>query len=198
MIYLWFGIDFWKDLNHPEGWAILIGGLITAVGTVLAVVLAAILTFRYTLKHSKIAHNANIQADILKRRIDALEKFWGLLAYMSFAESDTAIIRWREEKKGDKKFFVHIGNLRHFILTEVNQAIYQKHAGLHIAKHIRNDFFDYHGSLMGLYMRYQDETDDALIQIKNPKLVDKYRDAYHQLNKAVKTELNKCYQQQTL
>lgn len=198
MIYLWLNIDFWKDLNHPEGWAILIGGLLTAIGTVLAVMFAAFLTYRYTLKHSKIVHNANIQADILKRRIDALEQLWGLLGYMSFAESDTAIIRWREEQKGEKKYYVHIGNLRHFILTEVNQAIYQKHAGLHIAKDIRDAFFDYRGSLMGLYMRYQDEADDALIQIKKINLVDKYRDAYNQLNKAVKKELEACYKQQKL
>ena len=198
MSLLWTSLDYWIKQQHPEGWAILVGGLLTALGTLIAVIIAAFLTHRYTLQQKRLAHNTSIRADILKRRIDALENLWSLLSYISFAESETAIVRWREEKKGERKYYVQIGNLRRFILSEVSQTIYKKSAGLHIPKHIRDDFFDYQGSLMGLYMRYQDEPDDALIQIKNPKLINKLRDAYQHLNKVLKTELNHCYQQQTM
>lgn len=199
----WLDLGFLKDINHPEAWATIVDGILAALGTVLSVAIAAYLTYRYTRKHSDATHNTAIRVDRLRRDIDALESLWELLVYMSLGESEQAIVRWREDRQQgvNKHYFVHYGNLQQFVLKHVSEVFYQRHAGLHLPAHIRDQLFEYKGSLMGLYFRYKDEYDDSriaenpLILLDNPNPIEKLRCAYDNLNEDLKTELETRYQQ---
>lgn len=191
----WLKPGYWIDLNHPEGWSIIMGGLLTAAGAVISVGVAAFLTYRYSKKHSNEAHNTQIKVDRLRRDIDALEKLWELLAYMSFVESDYAIVRWRLNADGVKEHEFHWGNLARFIGKEVGVAFYRQHAGLYMPGNIREQLFAYRGSLIGLYLRYEnrDIPENLWIKLENQQLIKTLDEAYHELNKTLREELDLRY-----
>ncbi len=72
--------------------------------------IAAYLTYRYTKKQSEAMRKTQLDVDRLRREIDALENLWALLAYMSFAESRYAIVRWRKNTQGKNEYFFHWGH----------------------------------------------------------------------------------------
>lgn len=184
------------DLGKPEVLSALLSGLVGALGTIISVGIAAYLTYRYTRRHSAIQHNTGIQVEQLRREIDALEKVWALLAYMTERESGTAILRWRQPRGGDKTWYVQFENLKAFLLTRLSETFYTGHAGLHLPQAVGNQLFEYHAILMGLYLRYAD-TDwngaEPLIVLENPELIDKLRSAYHTLNATLRDELAERY-----
>jgi hypothetical protein len=197
MSWSWMKPAYWISLNHPEGWSTLMGCLFTALGTLLSVAAAAYLTYRYTKKHSEAAHDTQIRVDRLRRNIDALEKIWELLAYMSFVESDYAIVRWRLNAGGDKEHFFHWGNLKRFIGKEVSDAFYCHHAGLFMPAKIRDQLFHYRSLLIGLSIRYENDgsiSEDSWIKLENQALIKQLAKAFDDLNEELKNELNLCYQ----
>ncbi len=195
--------DGTADLAHwlggidPTITASWIAGALTALGTVLAVIVAARYAYKHAREHSKREHNAAINVDRLRREIDALERVWGLLAYMTYGENADAIVRYREDRQKNRTYYLQLANLRRFILTAQPNAFYAQHAGLHLPKAIRDELFDYVGSVMGLYLRYEDVelvTAEPIALIK-PALIDKLRAHYHTLNAALKAELEQRYRQ---
>lgn len=125
-----------------------------------------------------------------------MEQIWSLLAYMSMQESKKTIVRWREDRLKNKTYFVHYGNLKHFLLHEMSRVFYHEHAGLYMPKEIRDQIFDYGGSLMGLYLRYENDdevTDESLIELENRRLIEKLESAYEELNRELKKELEERY-----
>jgi len=192
----WVTPDYWQKIGHPEAWASIVGGGLTALVTLLSVLIASILTYRFTLRHSRVVHGTAVRADRLRREIDALEQIWSLLAYMSMQESEKTIVRWREDRQKNRTYFVHFGNLKHFLLHEMSRAFYHEHAGLFMPKEIRDRIFDYGGSLMGLYLRYEDDgevTGESLIELENRRLIEKLENAYGELNRDLKKELEERY-----
>jgi hypothetical protein len=181
----------------PTIWASIIGGALTSVATVAAVVVAAVLAYRHARDHSKRQHSTSINVDRLRREIDALERVWSLLAFVTFAENDVAVVRYREDRQKNRTYYVNLANLRRFILTEVRTTFYTGHAGLHLPNAIRDELFEYQGSLMGLYLRYEtaNEADTPLIELENANLIKKLRDHDHTLNAALKAELEKRYRE---
>lgn len=182
-----------------EGWML----IKVILPSLLSIALGGFVAYYFNRKHSINTHNTTIRIERLRHEINALEKIWELLAYMSSAESELNILQWREDKKNGvpKQYFVHFGNLRQFVLKEVNAVFYQHHAGLHLPNDVRKQLFDYQGSLFGLYFKYKDEYNDAkiaenpLILITNQKLIDKLEAAYDDLNAELKKALAVRYQQ---
>jgi hypothetical protein len=172
-----------------------ISGALTALGTVLAVIFAASYAYRHAREHSRREHETAIRVDRLRREIDALERAWGLLAYMTFAENDAAVVRYREDQHKHKTFYLNLDNLRRFIRSEMRNAFYTEHAGLHLPNDIRDELFEYQGSLIGLYIKYENEPagDARMIELKSQRLVDKLRDHYHKLNTMLRAALEQRY-----
>jgi hypothetical protein len=198
----WTQLEYWEKANHPEAWLALVSGGLTMLVTLLSVITAAYLTYRYTVKHSNTTHNTQVKIDRLHRDINALEKVWELLAYMSFSESDKAIIKWREERDTDNKkikhYYFQLDNLKQFILIELQRAFYSQHAGLFLPQSISKQIFEYRSLLMGLYIRHENNptsTDDLFLAIDNPKLIEKLQKTYEALNRDIKSELDSRYQQ---
>jgi hypothetical protein len=172
-------------------------GLCTAFGTVLAVIIAARYAYRHARDHNQRAHTAAMRVEKLHREIDALERIWGLLAYMTFGENDCTIVHYREDKEKNRTYYIRYANLQRFVLGALRQAFYTDHAGLHIPTNIRDMVFDYNGSMIGLYLRYEKaepSVREAPIAVKNAKLIDKLRDSYDSLNQALRDELQARYE----
>ena len=183
------------DSTIAAGW---ISGVLTAIATVTAVMVAAWFAYRHAREHSQRAHMAAIRVDRLHREVDALERIWGLLAYMTFGENDSAIVHWREDRQEKHTtYYVNMTNLRRFILTEMPAAFYTQHAGLHLPKDIRDQLFDYAGSLMGLHLKYEkvDPANAEPIALKNQQLIDKLRNAFDSLNASLKAAVEQRYLQ---
>jgi len=189
--------------SHPEATASIIGNGLNALAVFGSVCIAAWLTYRFSCRHSKRSHNTAIKVARLQRDIDALEKIWELLAYMSINESEKTIIRWKRPKGGtskDDEFFIHIHNMKTFIHQELIDIFYKQHAGLFLPKRIKEPLFEYRNILMKLYTKYnlaQVDNEQALLQLENPELVGKLRRSYEQLNKDLRDELKNRYKRLT-
>ena len=189
-------IEYWNGMQHPEAWAALVGGGLMALCTLLSVAVAAWLTYKFSLKNNRRAHDAAIKADRLRREIDALEKMWGLLACMSMSESGLAIFRWREDKEKRKAYFFHHGRLCHFVLFDISEVFYRHCGGLYMPVFLRDLFFEYKSQLMGLYIRYEKKRNldnDSWIEIKNKHLIKRLQAIYNDLNNGLRDELDHRY-----
>lgn len=170
--------------SHPQVTASIIGNALNGLAVFGSVCVAAWLTYRYNRRHSKQAHNTEIKVTRLQRDIDALEKTWELLAYMSFNESDKTIIRWQRPAGGAKKdteYFIHIKNLKTFIRRELHSIIYKQHAGLFLPVKIKEQLFQYRSTLMQLYIKYnlqQVDEKQAILKLENMDLVASLRKSY--------------------
>lgn len=131
----------------------------------------------------------------MRREIDALERIWGLLAYMTYGENADAIVRWREDRQKNRTYYLQLASLRRFILAAMPDAFYRNHAGLHLPTTIRDELFDYVGSVMGLYLRYEDTDPETAepIALTKPALIDKLRGHYNSLNASLRAALQERY-----
>ncbi len=198
----WIQLEYWESINHPEAWLKLVSGGVLSLVTLLSVMVATYLTYKYAVKHSKNNHNTQIEIDHLHRNIEALEKVWALLAYMSFKESDKGIVKCRKEcvREGKKTqhYFYHFNNLERFLLKEIQEVFYTQHAGLFLPKPISQQVFTYRSLLEKLYFTHEkneEDPDGTLFKIENPDLVKKLREAFERLKEDIKSELELCYQQ---
>jgi hypothetical protein len=184
------GLWDWLSSMDPA----LAAGWITGLCTVLAVVIAAGLAYRAARDHNRRAHDTAIHVERLRREIDALERIWRLLAFMSENENEQTILVWREDRQKQKTFFVHLDRLRRFVFGELPAAFYTDHAGLHLPSEIKEQLFAYRGRLIGLHFRYRDTGDDVEpIELKKPEFIAALRNAYHQLNASLRAALDERY-----
>lgn len=193
-----FGASYWNDGLDAGQWISIGGSLLSALVAVVAVTVAARLANHYTIQQGNLTRTTTIRADRLRREITALEDVWALLAYMSDKKSDKAIIHWRKDRKSGagKEYFFHYGNLEQFCLREVNEAFYQRHAGLFISSKIRDLLYGYRAVAMGFYFAHKDDTnipDDKLIRIEKPEQAEKLQAIYDDLNSALRKELDERY-----
>lgn len=208
-------LDYWQTLNHPEAWSNIMIALATlgiALTTLFGVIIAAWITNRFSKNQAKRRLETQSKIDRLKREIDALEKIWSIMQYITLFESKHAILRWRDPKKDKsiknaaekneksekRKYFIQFQNLQDFLLIASMDAYYAQHAGLHLPNHIRDLLFEYQGSLMGFYFANKDKEDlpeDNLIEVKNKYLSDKLKQLSTKLNNGLKTAMEERYQQ---
>ncbi len=183
--------------DHPEATAT----MFEALAVLVSVGIAAVLTYYYNRKQNRKTREIGIKMGRLQRDIDALEKVWSLLAYMSPAESESTILRWQQPKGGGKKskiYFAHFGNLKRFIRRDLSDVFYHRHAGLFLPDRIRKQVFEYRGILMGLYVRYEKDDkidDDSLIKLEKPEMIKRLNRIYEQLNADLKAELDRRYRE---
>ncbi len=200
MSFGWLSPNCWIEVGNPEVWATLVTGIATALATVLAVAIAAWLTYRFGRKQGAIKHNTEVRLTQLRHRIDALEKTWELLGYMSPQISDRAIIRWT--KSGTEKiYWFHYHNLEDFMMNKVGFVFYQQHAGLHLPSSIRDDLFAYVHAAAPLYFRHRNDTEkpeDGLIRIKKPEIPGNLKRIYDKLNANLKEALKTTYAELTV
>ncbi len=192
----WLTLDYWTKINHPEVWDVIVGSLLTGFFTLISAAVAAFFAYRFALRHSRILHNTAIKTDRLRREIDALEKIWGLLAYIAPNENEKNIIRWRKYPDKEKVYFFHYGNLSRYLQTEISQVIYGECGGLYMPAKIKDPFFKIKSSLMGIYIRYEDDkniNEDSLLPIENPELIKLLTTSYQDLNEMIKAELEQRY-----
>lgn len=200
MCCAWLWADYWESIGHPEAWGGILAALFAASATVLSVVIAALLTYYFTRRQSANTHNAHIDADRLRRRIDALEHVWGLMGYMSQQRSDVAIIRWQRDRKvsNKKQYSFHFGNLERFYLHEVSQVFYKHHAGLHLPAAIRDQVFGYLHEVAKLYFRHKDDAGvsaDTVIAVESDAFAEDLQVRYQQLNKDLRAALDVAYKE---
>ncbi len=188
--------DYWEQAGKPEIWLNGLGDLLGAIVTLLSVGIAAYLTYRFTRKHSALTHNTQIRVERLRHKIRALEAVWSLLAYMSQQRSDKAIIRWRKSNKnGAKKVYdYHFPSLAHFYLEAVSDVFYAQHAGLHLPNEVRDLLYQYVHAIAPLYYAHiRNGKNGDLVPISNPEIAEKLHQIYQQLNRCLKEELGKTY-----
>lgn len=197
----WTSLDYWQSIGHPEAWVGILTAAATfaiALATVLAVIVAAFMSYRYAKKQSIAQQNELIRQDKLKRKIKALEDVWGLLAYMSQQRSKYAVILWEKDKKkgGEKKYLFHFENFERLFMQKVSDIFYQQHAGLHLPEAIREQVFGYLHAAAFLYFplkNQKSEREDGLFEIEKPEIAENLKTIYDQLNNDLKQELDKTY-----
>lgn len=197
----WFTPAYWDAMGHPQAWASIIGRLVAALATVLGVLIAAYLTYRYALKKERITHNTEVHVDRLKREIAALESAWTLLAYMSQRKNQHAIVHWEMQRgeggKKDKRYFYHFENLERYCLTAHSDVVYAQHAGLFISKDIRDRVNGFRALVGTLYMDHLRTnpavTDSGLYPIRKKEQAEKMAQCFDDINAALRQELEQRY-----
>lgn len=196
----WLTLKYWQSLGDISAFTTVGVGVLTAVATILSVAIAALLTYFFTRRHSRNSHNVQINVDLLKRRIDALEKLWKLLAYTSDWESDYTIFRWREKEgnKEKKDYYFHQGKLREFMRLRVSEMYHHEHVGLFLPDDIKDLLYKYTDELMGFYLLGEGEEitpENELVKIKNVYLYKKFEALDNDIRSAIKQELKNTYQE---
>lgn len=198
----YFTQSYWEAQQQPETWAILVGNLSLAIATIFialatffGVVYAAKKTFRYTQKHSKNVYETQFKVERIRREIDALEKIWELMDYISLNESEKSIVIVREKSGEDKVYYFHYANLKDFYLKQSTEAFYKHHAGLHLPNKIRDLLFDYQRNLKRFYFSEMDnsEPEDGLIKFEKVEYAEKLIALNDKLHEALKAELKEKY-----
>ena len=196
----WFSPKHWHGLGELDAYAAFSTGLLTGIVTLISVLVAAWLTYRYAKKQSRLTHNVQIDVDQLRRKIEALEKIWTLLAYTSDRESDHTIFFWREkEGNPDKKnYYMHIGRLRELLRVRIGEVFFKESAGLFLPNNVRDLLFAYANKLMGLHLRYESlelTAETSVQRLKSERLYTELNQINIDLREATKAALKEAYEQ---
>lgn len=180
------------------------------VGTItLSAVVSVTLTQLLTHLREKVTHQWSVandqqqlriqlEADRNRRRIEALESVWSLLAYMTDVESKQTIFSWSKSKAGkERTFYCHFDRLEFFLMEALPGAFYCNHVGLHTPKEIQRVLFEYRGLLANLYFKYRGLIDEGKYARERPiemtnesTIIEGLNQTYDRLNALIRDEIN--------
>ncbi len=149
-----------------------------ALAQPLAIITAAYLTFRYAILKLKKETAENIQKAKYEKILEAHQRAWSLLAYITDKENKHSVYHM-ERSGGIDSFFLQTHNAKAFI-AQYATIVWEEGHGLYLAHEVVALLAEYRGQLYGILLSEKNNTATS-IPIASTDLINRLRNIHQQL-----------------
>ena len=162
---------------------------ISTLGSLVPIIFAAYLTYRYAIKKLRKESFENIERAKYEAILKAHQSIYKLLRFITDAENDDSILVWEQPKGGgEKTYYFRQANIRQFF-KELTEEIYNKGNGIFLSKKVMPLIFEYRSIVYGLLLIAKSKPDEK-IEIKNQKLVKRMIEIHQSLSIQIREDIN--------
>ncbi|WP_449023095.1 type VI-B CRISPR accessory protein Csx28 [Prevotella pallens] len=163
--------------------------LFSTISSLIPIVIAACLTYRYAIKKLRKESFENIERAKYEAILKAHQSIYKLLRFITDTENDDCILVWEQPKGGgEKTYYFRQANIRKFI-KELTEEIYNKGNGIFLSKKVMPLIFEYRSLVYGLLLTAKDKTDET-IEIDNEKLTKRMIEIHQILSIQIRKDIN--------
>ena len=166
--------------------------LFSTIGSLIPIVIAACLTYRFAIKKLRkesIENIENIERAKYEAILKAHQSIYKLLRFTTDTENDDCILVWEQPKGGGEKvYYFRQANIRQFF-KELTEEIYNKGNGIYLSKKVMPLIFEYRSIVYGLLLIAKSKADEK-IEIKNQKLVKRMIEIHQSLSIQIRKDIN--------
>ena len=144
--------------------------LFSTISSLIPIVIAAYLTYRYAIKKLRKESFENIERAKYEAILKAHQSIYKLLRFITDTENDDCIMVWEQPKGGgEKTYYFRQANIRKFI-KELTEEIYNKGNGIYLSKEVMSLIFKYRTLVHKLLLAEKNNPDEK-IMIHNREVV---------------------------
>ena len=163
--------------------------LFSTISSLIPIVIAACLTYRYAIKKLREESFENIERAKYEAVLKAHQSIYKLLRFITDTENDDCILVGEQPKGGgEKTYYFRQANIRKFI-KELTEEIYNKGNGIFLSKKVMPLIFEYRSLVYGLLLTAKDKPDET-IEIKNEKLAKRMIEIHQSLSIQIRKDIN--------
>ena len=163
--------------------------LFSTISSLIPIVIAACLTYRYAIKKLRKESLENIERAKYEAILKAHQSIYKLLRFTTDTENDDSILVWEQPKGGgEKTYYFRQANIRKFI-KELTEEIYNKGNGIFLSKEVMSLIFEYRSLVYGLLLTSKDKPGET-IEIKNEKLAKRMLEIHQSLSIQIRRAVN--------
>jgi len=163
--------------------------LFSTLSSLVPIVIAAYLTYRYTIKKLHKESFESIECAKYEAILKAHQSIYKLLRFITDTENDDCILVWEQPKGGGENvYYFRQANIRKFI-KELTEEIYNKGNGIFLSKEVMSLIFEYRSLVYGLLLTEKDNPKDKII-IKNLKLAKRMIEIHQNLSIKIREAIN--------
>jgi len=161
---------------------------ISTLGSLVPIIFAAYLTYRYAIKKLRKESFENIERAKYEAILNAHQSIYKLLRFTTDTENDNCILVWEQPKGGGEKvYYFRQANIRQFF-KELTEEIYNKGNGIYLSKKVMPLIFEYRSIVYGLLLIASKP--DEKIEIKNQKLAKRMIEIHQSLSIQIREDIN--------
>ena len=162
---------------------------ISTLGSLVPIIFAAYLTYRYAIKKLRKESFENIERAKYEAILKAHQSIYKLLRFTTDTENDNCILVWEQPKGGrEKVYYFRQANIRQFF-KELTEEIYNKGNGIYLSKKVMPLIFEYRSIVYGLLLNAKNMPDEK-IEIKNQKLAKRMIEIHQSLSIQIREDIN--------
>ena len=163
--------------------------LFSTISSLIPIVIAACLTYRYAIKKLRKESFENIERAKYEAILKAHQSIYKLLRFITDTENDDCILVWEQPKGGgEKTSYFRQTNIRQFF-KELTEEVYNKGNGIYLSKEVMSLIFEYRNLVYGLLLTAKDKPDET-IEIKNEKLAKRMIEIHQSLSIQIRKDIN--------
>ena len=163
--------------------------LFSTISSLIPIVIAACLTYRYAIKKLRKESLENIERAKYEAILKAHQSIYKLLRFITDTENDDCILVWEQPKGGgEKTYYFRQANIRKFI-KELTEEIYNKGNGIFLSKKVMPLIFEYRSLVYGLLLTAKENPDETT-EIKNEKLAKRMIEIHQSLSTKIRETIN--------
>ncbi|WP_455094777.1 type VI-B CRISPR accessory protein Csx28 [Prevotella koreensis] len=162
---------------------------ISTLGSLVPIIFAAYLTYRYAIKKLRKESFENIERAKYEAILKAHQSIYKLLRFTTDTENKDCILMWYQPKGGGEKvYYFRQANICKFF-KELTKEIYNKGNGVYLSKKVMQLIFEYRSLVYGLLLIAKDKPDEK-IEIKNQKLAKRMIEIHQSLSIQIREDIN--------
>ena len=163
--------------------------LFSTIGSLIPIVIAACLTYRFAIKKLRKESFENIERAKYEAILKAHQSIYKLLRFTTDTENDDCILVWEQPNGGGEKvYYFRQANICQFF-KELTEEIYNKGNGIYLSKKVMPLIFEYRSIVYGLLLNTKNMPDEK-IEIKNQKLVKRMIEIHQSLSIQIREDIN--------
>lgn len=144
--------------------------LFSTISSLIPIVIAAYLTYRYAIKKLREESFENIERAKYEAILKAHQSIYKLLRFTTDTENDDCILVWEQPKDGgEKTYYFRQANIRQFF-KELTEEVYNKGNGIYLSKEVMSLIFKYRTLVHKLLLAEKNNPDEK-IMIHNREVV---------------------------
>ncbi|ATV39014.1 hypothetical protein CUB95_10300 [Prevotella intermedia] len=163
--------------------------LFSTISSLIPIVIAAYLTYRYAIKKLREESFENIERAKYEAILKAHQSIYKLLRFITDTENDDCILVWEQPKGGgEKTYYFKQANIRKFI-KELTEEIYNKGNGIYLSKEVMSLIFKYRTLVHKLLLAKKNNPDEK-IMIDKRELAKRMIEIHQSLSIQIRKDIN--------
>lgn len=137
--------------------------LFSTISSLIPIVIAAYLTYRYAIKKLREESFENIERAKYEAILKAHQSIYKLLRFITDTENDDCILVWEQPKDGgEKTYYFRQANIRQFF-KELTEEVYNKGNGIYLSKEVMSLIFKYRTLVHKLLLAEKNNPDEKIM-----------------------------------